>query len=1688
MFPAHSREYNSERRKVMKKISGLWKLVALLLVCIMIGTTVIPHLVMQEDADARKKKDVAMTRQTSDEQDQTVGSEDNPYTIVEITPYHGLSQMIWLSGETMPDVDDKPERYYGMSGNKTYQGFTSTLASGLIDKAPLYYKTLGPKTVYVFGTKADEDENYRDALQHENKITYHEHTGKWSDRTGADDHTLISKDGTIKPAGYQLIDEMYLTDAHLITILDFMGYAGKTKYVNSGVLTDAGKALAVKFINQNLYANTQFDPDHTAVNTQIQYKVEKLENTEIFKRYIIGIEDRVLRDEYYTRYHEDYSYSATTTNRAVVEQRWAALKAEVAEEDSALRKKVFDECEDFHVRVIVATEDEVNKSVDNPNTVINTVGSFPEKVQSGVYQTYRNPQHESLIEMADMFFIIDRATNMDTVDFYHETTLDCNTSGRSVAKPSSALPNIRRAEADGHYKVDLSAKAAYKLLERMVNRTPIIINKARFEEYGINTNEGTECNMAKIMLLMLLFDFDTFQSKDVISRLSYDATAAVGSKAYFTLKYRDQSKWGEKIFGNDSGTIPKDDAEYPAIDKTDFYMHPPAIRNGSVFIYNSDENFNQAIVGKTYGNHNGTLDAATNYFTEQEIIHNGSTFTPAELLRTIAGFDSEINPLNDRPDLYILEVQPCADYEQDDVTGTDEEGNDLHEKALETFYRKFLPGYVGNIHITQVSSSELIGLTDDFLATYDFIYFGSLTGKMNTNAAGKTEYNDTSLNGKLYLHTGDVVKLNDGRSKRIRGSLMLMNDPDNAVYSGKASVSDAADVYRYSGNDITKRVCKELKDYVKAGHVVAFDKEYLTNGAAVGVNGELLDNTSNMYDFVRFCLGTEADGSYKYYEDVVFAYDHENATRIVGFESAVGREPMVTIEMLETPTEYTDSSKNDANKLGTASTNHALTFRFKLRSTDTSKKYRLHMYVDTHGDGSYDAIDEITPSLTNHRNLTAAPMNSESTDGAGVYSFTLHLNADYNGMVPWKLEVKQVADATGTENELMRDCATGYTAVRRTAEVGGVEEIKILEILSSRYKTGYNNDAGDDWDLSRNADFQTYASDTYMNRVGFSVKIDEVIRMNDLIDRSAGDKCLFKDFLADDGSYNGTVLTSENNPFLAKDANGEVIYDMLLYGFGDGCGFEKDTDLALQKLVLEAVKGYSDEGYAVLFSHDNMSIYQTNLSTTVESGAGDTYYAGYYANYAFREIMAADRYGVYLDSAMRDALGKDKPYKAGSATGDSPGDVITATEDAALKGATGINAADLHSNYQIQGFTNSLLDGFVSDGQKASIKRTTVDSFPIETNKVTQVNQGQITLFPYTVDEAFNKDASGQPLEFPVAMTHSQYYQLDMEREDVVVWYCLDGGNYSDAKNDVRNNYYIYNTGNITYTGMGHRSSVTTREVQLFINTMVAAYRAKQKRPYSVLTNDSATYAASSSDRQYLYLDFDAFDVQDASGNTSTTATIISEDVVEAADSPLNETSVRLVYRVIDNNLLINMKTYVTPVVWSHSTNGVVSRDIDNGSYSASGLMPYTTVAVNSKLELNAKELSADEGIELLVGKETNVFSNVYELNSNGTETLLPIVRVDYGKRAENNSIYAVKLDCSGDINDENGHDYVTYVPVRYFYEVNAEGNNVNQNYIYVSLSPFTIYGESTTERYNNIVFGDGNVVSISKRELFDLK
>jgi hypothetical protein len=164
-----------------------------------------------------------------------------------------------------------------------------------------------------------------------------------------------------------------------------------------------------------------------------------------------------------------------------------------------------------------------------------------------------------------------------------------------------------------------------------------------------------------------------------------------------------------------------------------------------------------------------------------------------------------------------------------------------------------------------------------------------------------------------------------------------------------------------------------------------------------------------------------------------------------------------------------------------------------------------------------------------------------------------------------------------------------------------------------------------------------------------------------------------------------------------------------------------------------------------------------------------------------------------------------------------------------------------------------------------------------KTTYIKLANNGQITTYPYKLDSII------QVLE-----SHVQNYQLDLDYEeggDVNVWYNLTDmydpdvravyknastkSNYFSARDqDGRNNFYIYNKGNITYTGSGHGASngeMTNDEVKLFVNTMIAAYRQPESEPSVSIEEADGT---DGSGNALIYLDYDGYNYINEDGST----------------------------------------------------------------------------------------------------------------------------------------------------------------------------------------------------------------------------
>ncbi|MCM1179080.1 MAG: DUF5057 domain-containing protein [Clostridium sp.] len=119
-------------------------------------------------------------------------------------------------------------------------------------------------------------------------------------------------------------------------------------------------------------------------------------------------------------------------------------------------------------------------------------------------------------------------------------------------------------------------------------------------------------------------------------------------------------------------------------------------------------------------------------------------------------------------------------------------------------------------------------------------------------------------------------------------------------------------------------------------------------------------------------------------------------------------------------------------------------------------------------------------------------------------------------------------------------------------------------------------------------------------------------------------------------------------------------------------------------------------------------------------------------------------------------------------------------------------------------------------------------------NGASQVNEGIISVYPFKISS-----------ELRISKTHSQSFALDLEDEDVSVWYTLSAGYgttkvgasyYAASPHDGMDSYYLYSCGNVFYCGAGH--SVVTGpkrdnndERRLFINVIVNSVRNSGTKP-----------------------------------------------------------------------------------------------------------------------------------------------------------------------------------------------------------------------------------------------------------------
>ena len=216
------------------------------------------------------------------------------------------------------------------------------------------------------------------------------------------------------------------------------------------------------------------------------------------------------------------------------------------------------------------------------------------------------------------------------------------------------------------------------------------------------------------------------------------------------------------------------------------------------------------------------------------------------------------------------------------------------------------------------------------------------------------------------------------------------------------------------------------------------------------------------------------------------------------------------------------------------------------------------------------------------------------------------------------------------------------------------------------------------------------------------------------------------------------------------------------------------------------------------------------------------------------------------------------------------------------------------------------------------------DGHVVTTNKVQQVNKGQITTYPYDINTAEfggtmgNTDTSSESYgKITIKATHEQVYQVNTNGDDTTVWYTLAGADeelnetgkvqnlyyddYDSISKDVVNSYYIFTSGNITYTGAGHSNIFSEEEAKLFLNTLVASYKLPGEHPDVDFADNKGE------DANYILLTVDGED-----GKAVDPSDIKGVASINIIDHNLNSESFSVVFKDKDGNVITDIKLYTT--------------------------------------------------------------------------------------------------------------------------------------------------------------------------------
>lgn len=811
--------------------------------------------------------------------------------------------------------------------------------------------------------------------------------------------------------------------------------------------------------------------------------------------------------------------------------------------------------------------------------------------------------------------------------------------------------------------------------------------------------------------------------------------------------------------------------------------------NNRMFTYNGDNTITQDYADP------GKIDFDSKFkdfldYVDKEYPDKDRKPSTSDAIRYILGDKPNDDNESLNGTLKILDIEPCYDSKN---------GYSLQK----TYIRLMIPKFRGDIEITHMTTAQFIGSAEDLNSTYNMIFMGLDYGAYSTKREwvasandGKggnvdvTYWNDYSMKGKIYFHTGDKMTganyTKDARSRSVEFLYSATNE--NNVVSGQE--------LRFPGNDITKIKQAELEDFLKAGYpIVAVPYLYDTDSLRI-------DQYSNICKFIKKNRSSSDKKTTLL-----------KTSDISGIYSVV-KESRAKVEFTKLPEKYNGDTGSgtkvtNPNYLSRDSSQRSLmTFGFKV-DDKANKTYSYRIYLDQNQDGKF-ADDE----------LYYTGKKFKANDGE--QTVTCKLSKLYYGLIQWKIEIYEVK--ANANDRSVRFVKTGCSAAKNMAGLGK-KVINVLQIMPKGSNERYDGKL----DLSTDGRFKKYYSELEDYSINItSISLDQFEQ-----------KFKNKPFTSYDYSK---TLTDEDYDNISKDLSTDqqqlYSYHMYIIGFGDTyAGKNLDNTYGM----VDFLKFYIASGKSVLFTHDLTSMHNEKAENF-----------GYSANTLLRDVMGMNRYkAISKNVSDKNQLIQYQKGISYDTVTDVNGNELDQKHGFTYYAMKRLGWTNIPQNYNkdqkvpYQYMITSSKDGtpICNIGE---IAHTGFNNTNDLTTKVEQSNQGQITEYPYKIDKSFT-----------ISDTHAQWYQLDMEDPEVTVWYTLaddgkhvvcDGESngtgtavtYGVSPKDVANNYYIYSKGNVFYSGVGHSTITQDMEAKLFINTMIAAYRASYEPPMVEILNPDA--------------------------------------------------------------------------------------------------------------------------------------------------------------------------------------------------------------------------------------------------------